>query len=297
MNKLLQEAMEQSAQTVKQMIDRLLPSTKKMYESVLWEAMRYGCLAGGKRIRPFLVLESAKLFDIDLGSALHTAVAVELIHCYSLIHDDLPAMDNSDLRHGCPTVHARFGEAIAILAGDGLLARAFEILSLPETHPDTQVRCHLIEGLAKASGAQGIVGGQMLDLIAEKTQYNKEDVVRLQSMKTGALIEFAAQAGAILAQANTIQRQALIEYARNIGLAFQIKDDLLDVESDQDQIGKPIGQDQRGGKATFVALLGISRARQWAYELVEQAKKYLDIFAEKQHTLAELAEFIVERRV
>lgn len=277
------------------MLDSLLP-TPTTHEAVLWEAMRYGCLGGGKRIRPFLVLESASLFDIPSEVALRTAVALEMVHCYSLIHDDLPAMDNSDLRRNRPTVHRYFDEATAILAGDSLLTFAFQILSDPLSHPNPQIRCTLISNLAKASGAKGMIGGQMLDLLAENTPFSLHETSRLQTLKTAALIEFAATAGAVLGNASQTQTQALQNYAQHLGLAFQITDDLLDVEGHTQQIGKPTGQDTVENKATLVSLLGIPQARKKAQELVLQAQEYLKIFPKHTQTLNEFSQFILERR-
>lgn len=294
MTSQLTEAMARAAALVEAEIDRLLPPTTRS-EAPLWDAMRYGSLGGGKRLRPFLVLESAGLFGVDQGHALRAGVAVELIHCYSLIHDDLPAMDDSDLRRGRPTVHKKYDEAVAILAGDGLLTLAFEVLADPTTHPDPAVRVALVTALAKAAGSEGMVGGQMIDLVAETTRFDLAETTRLQEGKTGALICYSAEAGAILAGAGPTEREALRAYARDIGLAFQIADDLLDVEGTADVVGKPVGADAAAGKATFVSLLGIEGARSEAAKLADRAADRLSVFGERAANLQAVARFIVTR--
>jgi len=287
--------MARAAERVEAVIDRLLPATTR-HEAPLWQAMRYGSLGGGKRLRPFLVLESSRLFDVPEERALRVGAAVELIHCYSLIHDDLPAMDNSDLRRGRPTVHKQFNDAVAILAGDALLTLAFEVLADPATHPDPEVRTQLVSALAKAAGPAGMVGGQMLDLVAETTTYDLDEVIRLQQGKTGQLIAFPCIAGAILGGGSEAQRAALWRYAEALGLAFQIADDLLDVEGSEEVVGKSVGRDQQAGKATFVSLLGIEPARARARALVDDAARLLDGFGDKAATLKAVASFVVERR-
>src|SRR5262249_3511735 len=227
----------------------------------LGEAMRYAALGAGKRFRPFLVLEAAALFGVPPADALNTAAAVECVHCYSLVHDDLPAMDDDDLRRGRATVHKAFDEATAILAGDGLLTVAFEILSRPDTHADAAVRCELVQGLAHAAGWEGMAGGQQLDLEAEGKAADLASVTRVPSLKTGELIAFAAHAGAILARADATARDALKRYAARLGLAFQIADDLLDALGEASVVGKATGKDDKQGKATFISLLGIEAAR------------------------------------
>src|SRR5437016_13718559 len=246
-------------------------------EARVYEAMRYAALAPGKRLRPFLVLAGAGLFGVARHCALQVAAAVEMVHAYSLIHDDLPAMDNSDLRRGRPTCHKEFDEATAILAGDGLLTMAFEVLAHPDTHGDSAVRCELIAALAAAAGAAGMVGGQMIDLIAEKQALDIGAITRLQRMKTGALIAFSCEAGGILAKAAGELRTALRGYAHDLGLAFQIADDLLDVEGSAAETGKPVGADAAAGKATFVSILGAERARAQAGLLVDQAVTQLEL--------------------
>ena len=265
-------------------------------EARVYQAMRYSALAPGKRLRPLLVLAGARLFGVARHSALQVAAAVEMVHAYSLIHDDLPAMDNSDLRRGRPTCHKAFDEATAVLAGDGLLTMAFEVLSHPDTHGDPAVRCQLIAELAGAAGAAGMVGGQMIDLIAENQALDIGAITRLQRMKTGALIAFSCEAGAILAKAASDQRAALRFYAHDLGLAFQIADDLLDVEGTAAEAGKPVGADAAAGKATFVSILGAERARAQAELLVNQAVAHLDLFGQRAELLRQAARFVVDRR-
>jgi farnesyl diphosphate synthase len=265
-------------------------------EARVYEAMRYSALAPGKRLRPLLVLAGARLFGVARGSTLQVAAAVEMVHAYSLIHDDLPAMDDSALRRGRPTCHMKFDEATAILAGDGLLTMAFQVLSHPDTHGDAAVRCELVSGLASAAGAAGMVGGQMIDLIAERQTLDIGAITRLQRMKTGALIAFACEAGAILAKAPVELRTALRGYAHDLGLAFQIADDLLDVEGSAAETGKPVGADAAAGKATFVSILGAMRARTQAELLVDQAIAHLEMFEERAELLRQIARFVVNRR-
>ena len=291
----LQKGMAESARAVSEMLDRLLKMGDGR-EARLMEAMRYSSLGGGKRIRPFMVTASARLFAVAESCALRVAAAVEMVHCYSLVHDDLPAMDDDDLRRGQPTCHIRFDEATAILAGDALLTRAFEVLADIPTHPDPQVRSQLGLALARAAGADGMVGGQMLDLLAEKASLDVPEITRLQRMKTGALIAFACEAGAILGKAAEPARHALRAYAHDLGLAFQIADDLLDVEGSAAEVGKKTGKDAAAGKATFVSLLGVERAKAQAQMLAEQSGRHLEMFDEKADYLRELARFVVNRR-
>ncbi len=289
------DALADDARAVTEMLDRLL-STEDSAESHLTEAMRYATLNGGKRVRPFLVMSSARLFSVAESCALRVAAAVEMVHCYSLVHDDLPAMDDDDLRRGQPTCHVRFDEATAILAGDALLTKAFQVLADPDTHPDPAVRSDLVAKLAHAAGDEGMVAGQMLDLMAEDTALGMSEVTRLQRLKTGMLIGFACESGAILGKAPEPARHALRAYVHDLGLAFQIVDDLLDVEGDEKEVGKKTGKDQAAGKATFVSLLGSDRARAQADMLAEQAAQHLELFAEKANHLRELAQFVVKRR-
>ena len=276
-------------------LDRLLRVPPGL-EARGYEAMRYSVLSPGKRLRPLLVLASSQLFGVARRSALQVAAAIEMVHAYSLIHDDLPAMDNSDLRRGRPTSHKQFDEATAVLAGDGLLTMAFQVLADPDTHGDAAVRAGLVTAMAGAAGAAGMVGGQMIDLIAEKQPLDIGAITRLQRMKTGALIAFSCEAGAILAKAAAEVRLALRGYAHDLGLAFQIADDLLDVEGSSAETGKPVGADAAAGKATFVSILGIERARAQAELLVNQAVAHLELFEERAELLRQVARFVVNRR-
>ncbi len=291
----LAAAMADAASAVVEALEHILPKSD-FPEQKLFDAMRYGALGGGKRLRPFLVLSSAQIFGVNPDCALRAAAAVECVHCYSLVHDDLPAMDNADLRRGKPTVHKKYDEATAVLAGDALLTIAFEILSDPRTHEDPQVRCRLVTALAKASGVHGMVGGQMLDLIAETTQLDIGAITRLQRMKTGELIAFSAEAGAILGKTSQQQHNALRAYAHDLGLAFQIIDDLLDAEGTEAETGKSVGRDAKAGKATFVTVLGASRARNQAKLLSEQAIQHLSVFDGRAKHLEDVARFVVDRK-
>ena len=291
----LAAAMAHAASAVTEALERILPQSE-FAEMKLFNAMRYSALGGGKRLRPFLVLNSAQLFGVSEDCALRAAAAVECIHCYSLIHDDLPAMDNADLRRGKPTVHKQFDEATAILAGDALLTLAFEILAEPRTHEDPKVRCNLVTALAKASGVNGMVGGQMLDLVAETTELDIGAITRLQRMKTGELIAFSAEAGGILGKASAQHLAALRAYAHDLGLAFQIIDDLLDAEGTEAETGKSVGLDAKAGKATFVTVLGLDRARHQAGLLSEQAIRHLSVFDGRAKNLEDVARFVVDRK-
>ena len=263
-------------------------------------AMRHALLAGGKRFRPFLVLESAKLFGLSWDAALDCACALECIHCYSLVHDDLPAMDNDILRRGQPTVWRAYDEWSAILAGDALLTLAFEILARETTHSDPGVRAMLVLEMARASGASGMVGGQSLDLEAEKLSGSADQTLgsirHLQSMKTGALIRFACAAGAILAGAAPADRQRLVSYGDILGFAFQIADDLLDVEGTTEEVGKAVAKDAEAGKATLVSLMGVEAARKKLAELERQAIDLMGHYGARGAILAEAASFVVNRR-
>jgi farnesyl diphosphate synthase len=287
-----------AAQSVERTMERLLPKGDEG-EARVFEAMRYSSLGGGKRLRAFFVLAGATLFKVGAVPALRTASAIEFVHAYSLIHDDLPAMDDDDLRRGKPSCHKQFDEATAILAGDALQTLAFEVLAETETHGDPTVRAHLVVDLAKASGAHGMVGGQMLDLLAEEqdaAEMSIGAITRLQRLKTGALISFSCTAGAILGKAADPLRNALSAYAHDLGLAFQIVDDLLDVEGDASQIGKTPGKDAAAGKATFVSILGLERARAQAGMLARQAAAHLEPFGDKANLLRQAANFVVNRR-
>ncbi|MEQ9489862.1 MAG: polyprenyl synthetase family protein [Alphaproteobacteria bacterium] len=265
-------------------------------ERRLIEAMRHAVLGGGKRLRPFLTMQSAGLFGVDEQSSLRAACAIELVHCYSLVHDDLPAMDDDDLRRGQPTVHKAFDEATAILAGDALLTLAFGVLANSSTHTNPGIRSDLVAHLAKAAGGHGMVGGQMIDLQASEDDLTIGAITRLQRLKTGALIEFSCLAGAILGKAPENAREALRGYAHDLGLAFQIADDLLDVEGDEDETGKAVGKDKSANKATFIAILGPERARSQANLLATQAVDHLAMFDKKADLLRAVARFVVDRR-
>jgi farnesyl diphosphate synthase len=264
----------------------------------LMDAMRYSSLGGGKRLRPFLVVESSAVFGVARDAALLAGAALECIHCYSLIHDDLPAMDNSDLRRGRPTLHKKTDDATAILAGDALLTLAFDIVTRDEIHKDPTVRLLLTRALARASGIGGMVGGQMLDLAGEGRFGDREpvDVARLQQMKTGALLRYGCIAGAILGQSSQAENQALDDYGRALGEAFQIADDLLDVEGDAVALGKPAGADAALGKTTFVTQLGVDGAKQRVRDLLAKADSALSIFGPKGDVLRAAARFVAERK-
>ena len=291
----IKTALARNARDVDAILEQLLPARRDP-ESRLMDAVRYATLSGGKRIRPFLVMSSAALFGVSKPFALRVAAAIEMVHCYSLIHDDLPAMDNDDLRRGLPTCHVKFDEATAILAGDALLARAFEVIADPATHSDTRVRSDLVGELAKAAGADGMVGGQMLDLLAETVPLEMAEITRMQRMKTGALIAFSCEAGAVLGKSSDSARHALRAYAHDLGLAFQIVDDLLDVEGNDDEVGKRTHKDGGAGKATFVSVLGVERARAQSDMLAQQAVQHLEMFSEIAAPLRALASLVVNRR-
>ena len=261
----------------------------------LYAAMRHAAIGGGKRIRPLLVAATAALFDVAQDCAGNVGTAIEAVHVYSLIHDDLPAMDDDALRRGKPTVHRQFGEATAILAGDCLHAMAFEILADPGTHPDPFVRAELVHELARAAGPNGMAGGQMMDLMAERTRFDLATVTRLQQMKTGALIAVSVDAGAILGRVQPDGRTGLRGYARDLGLAFQIADDLLDVEGDEQLAGKKLRKDGAAGKETFLSLLGVNRARAQCRMLVDQAIEHLHGYGTEADLLRDIARYVVER--
>jgi farnesyl diphosphate synthase len=261
----------------------------------LFDAMRHAAIGGGKRLRPLLTIAASRLFAIDSARALRVGCAIEAIHVYSLIHDDLPCMDDAELRRGKLTVHKAFGEAEAVLAGDSLHALAFEILADPDTSDDPFVRCELLLELARAAGPSGMAGGQMMDLIAEGQTLDLPAITRLQQLKTGALIEYSVEAACIMAKLPAESRTPYRGYARNIGLAFQIADDLIDHSGDEAAAGKPLGRDADAGKATFVSLLGEDRARQQAALLVEQAIEHLSGHGEEADLLRSIARFAIER--
>jgi len=287
-----------AAEQVNAALDGYIPRSTDS-DGRLFDAMRYSTLAGGKRLRPFLVLRSAALFEVPLDWAMPSAAAIEMVHTYSLVHDDLPAMDDDDLRRGLPTCHKKFDDATAILAGDSLLTLAFELVAAPGGHPDPGVRAEITHQLAIAAGGGGMAGGQMMDLAAEDSTLDLTAVTRLQGKKTGALFYFSCVAGAILAKrgaAESMERTALGRYAEAIGLAFQIADDLLDVEGSEADLGKAVQKDAAAGKATFVNLLGLEGARNRAAQLVDEAISALQPFDDKADLLRDVARFIVARK-
>src|SRR5215469_13420179 len=290
-------ALSFAAEAVDRTMDRLLPRGDTG-EARVFEAMRYSSLGGGKRLRAFFVMAGATLFKVGAQPAMRTASAIEFVHAYSLIHDDLPAMDDDDLRRGKPSCHKQFDEATAILAGDALQALAFEVLAHENTHGDPAVRAALVAELAKAAGAHGMVGGQMLDLLAESQGPDMSigAITRLQRLKTGALISFACTSGALLGKASEPLRMALSAYAHDLGLAFQIVDDLLDIEGTAEELGKTPGKDEAVGKATFVSILGRERARDQADLLARQAAAHLEPFGAAGDLLRQAAQFVVSRR-
>jgi farnesyl diphosphate synthase len=296
--------LDAAAEDTEAELDRLLGPDPLAGETArparLLEAMRYVTLGGGKRLRPFLVIESARLFGVAGASALRVACALEMIHCYSLAHDDLPAMDDDDLRRGRPTAHKAFDEATAILAGDGLLTYAFDVIADPATHDDAAVRSALVLALARAAGLGGMVGGQALDLAAETAgrPLSQDEILTLQAMKTGALLRYGVDAGAILGKASAAEAQALSRYGAALGAAFQIADDILDAEGDSAALGKRAGKDAGRGKATLVGLLGIEAARARRDALVEEAIAALAATGRGAATdaLAEAARFVAARR-
>lgn len=300
MSDALKIALADSAEAVQATLSTLLPEVDTA-EARLFDAMRYATLNGGKRLRPFLVLTTASMFRVGRANALRAAAAVEMVHSYSLVHDDLPAMDDDDLRRGVPTTHKTFDEATAILAGDALLTRAFEVLAAPPTHADPAVRAQLVMDLAQAAGPHGMVGGQMVDIQTERGEANGDArdvafITRMHQMKTGRLIGFSCTAGATLGKAPAQLKQALHAYAHDLGLAFQIVDDLLDVEGDPAETGKSQGKDAAAGKLTFVTLLGLDRARDQAALLAEQAVAHLKPFDGEADLLRDVAAYVLERR-
>lgn len=288
----LQERMTHVATTVEKYMDRLIPSSDYA-EKKLIEAMRYGTLGGGKRLRPFLCVSAAKMFNVSDECAYRAAAAIEMIHCFSLIHDDLPCMDDSDTRRGKPSVHKQFDEYTAVLSGDALIGYAFSVLADPETHEDPRVRIMMVEALAKAVGPHGLCAGQIIDLQSEQEEYDIGTITRLQRLKTGELISNSAQIGGILGRASPPQRHALASYGYDIGLAFQITDDLLDFSGNAQTMGKPVLKD--GKKANFVTIMGLERAQQQAELLVEKAIGYLNMFDGRATDLIDVARFIVRR--
>ncbi len=295
----LAAAMAETAEAVSARLSELIPPVAEPEGRVL-DAMRYSALAGGKRLRPFLVVQSAALFNVSPSAALTVAAALEMVHTYSLVHDDLPAMDDDDLRRGRPTCHRQFDDATAILAGDGLLTRAFEVLAGSASHSDPAVRCELVWELANAAGGHGMVGGQMIDLMAERgigaVDLDVPAITRMHQMKTGRLIAFACVAGPIMGKAPARMRACLNAYARDLGLAFQIADDVLDETGSAQDLGKTPGKDAAAGKTTFVSLLGLEGARERARLLSDQAVAHLEVFGQEADLLRAVARYVVERK-
>ncbi|MCC6925853.1 polyprenyl synthetase family protein [Novosphingobium sp.] len=291
---LLAESLARIARDVDSMFDALLPSATDN-RSVLDQAMRHAAIGGGKRLRPLLLTATAAMYGVDHAQALRAGIAIEAVHAYSLVHDDLPCMDDDELRHGKPTVHKAFGEAVAVLVGDALQAFAFEVLADPATSGDPFVRAELVKVLAQAAGAGGMVGGQMLDIAGEGQALGLPEITRLQQLKTGALLGAAVEMGAVLGKVPAEGRTHLRGYARDLGLAFQIADDLLDHEGDAAKAGKALRKDAGAGKQTFVAVLGADRAREQAQMLVDQAIAHLGHHGQEADVLRALARYIVER--
>ena len=289
---------ERIAAAVEKRLGEILaaPGPEPFEASGLPQAMRHAALGGGKRLRPFLLMQTARLFDVPESAALNAACALECVHCYSLVHDDLPAMDDDAVRRGRPTVHVAFDEAKAILTGDCLLTLAFEIMSAPQTHEDPAIRAKLVHLLSKASGWRGMAFGQALDLDAERRPFSRDETIAMQSLKTGALFRFACEAGGVLGRAGAESRGALLNYAKAFGQAFQLADDLLDARGDADAVGKAVAKDAARGKATLVALLGIERAEARLSGLVAEAEAALAPFGVRAAILIEAARFVAQRR-
>ena len=292
---ILEQKLQEVGEQLTKKIEEILPEANQAMEQKLFEAMRYSTLSHGKRLRPFLTVISSQLFGVSLESSLQTAAAIEFIHSYSLIHDDLPAIDNDDFRRGQPSSHKKFGEATAILAGDALLTFAFEVLADEGTHRDATVRIELVEAVSKAAGFAGMVGGQVIDILAANQKLDFNEIVRLQRMKTGALFAISCEAGAILGRAPRNLRNALKAYANNLGLAFQITVDLLDAEGTREETGKNVGKDKNAGKATLVSCLGIEQAREHSRMLATQAIEHLGVFGEQANLLKVLAQYVITR--
>jgi len=290
----LPSALQEASRIVDATLDRVLPKPHGLYARVQ-EAMRYATFAGGKRLRPFLVLNSARLFDVPEERAARVAAAIEVLHTYSLVHDDLPCMDDDALRRGRPTTHIAFDEMTAVLAGDGLLTLAFETLAGRETHPSGEVRSALVQRLAEAAGSNGMIGGQMIDMQAAQNAFGADEIVLLQRLKTGQLFEFSCEAGAILGEAKQEDRDRLRSYARDMGLVFQITDDLLDVTSTAEKTGKAVGKDKEQGKATLVAILGIDGARSEAEKLARRAAATLAPYGNAAPELGALPLYLLNR--
>lgn len=287
-------ALQDASRIVDATLDQVLPKPHGLHARI-HEAMRYATFAGGKRLRPFLVLNSAKLFGVEVARAARVGAAIEVLHTYSLVHDDLPCMDDDDLRRGRPTTYIAFDEMTAVLAGDALLTIAFEILARPETHPSAEVRSALVLRLAEASGSNGMIGGQIIDMQAAQNAFGADEIILLQRLKTGQLFEFSCEAGAILGQAKQEDRDRLRSYARDMGLVFQITDDLLDVTSTAEKTGKAVGKDKDQGKATLVSIMGIDGARAEAEKLARRAAATLAPYGNAAPELCELPLYLLDR--
>jgi farnesyl diphosphate synthase len=289
------DQLRETAGAVETALDRLLP-VPTGHQSVVADAMRYAALGGGKRLRPFLVIETARMLGGDLDNAMTVGCALECLHVYSLVHDDLPCMDDDDMRRGKPAVHKRYDAAIAVLAGDGLLTHAFELLAGEGAHDDPVIRARLVLELARAGGTHGMIGGQVVDMTVAEAARDTALITHLQAMKTGALIRFATKAGALIARAEPHDLVALDRFADALGLAFQIRDDILDVEGDADLVGKAVGKDADLGKATFVSLLGLNGAKEKAQALGDTARAALAPYGEKAQALVGTVDFVLQRQ-
>lgn len=284
-----------TSEQLDKVLHELLPQLNGSREDRLFDAMRYATLSNGKRIRPFLTIHIANIFGVNQQCSLRVAAAMELIHSYSLVHDDLPAIDNDDLRRGLPSCHKKFDEATAILAGDALLTYAFEILSDPLTHIDPLIRIDLVRSTAEASGHKGMIGGQMLDLLSEHQDISPEDRIHLQKLKTGELIATSCEAGAILGKASSSQRSAIRAYGYNIGMIFQIIDDILDLEGTSDTVGKTVGKDNALGKATLVSSWGLDECRNHIEKLAQHAISHLESIGYYEGILKDIVFFLIDR--
>jgi farnesyl diphosphate synthase len=295
MTDIFLRALRQTARLIDDSFDELLPESKGP-EASLFEAMEYALKAGGKRLRPFMVIQTADLFSVPRDYSVRVATALEMLHTYSLVHDDLPSMDDDDTRRGKPTIHIKYDEAMAVLVGDALQSLAFEIIADAKTHPSADIRIELIQKMAHAAGGQGMAGGQTMDIYADRDAIDMANITRLQQLKTGALIAYACESGAVLGHASPAERNSIRAYAHDLGLSFQIMDDILDAEGDPEEMGKATGKDEKAGKATFVSLLGLEEAKIHARMLAEQAVSHLHSFGTKADLLCRAATFTIERR-